>query len=190
MLSTAEEFLRTCGQKSVTVLDLPTAYWHLLAGELHAGRALMPECVRLVVIGGEKAHAGQVRRWHETVGRQVRLINTYGPTEATVVATACSYPRRGRRRAEGGGAHRSRRQQRHYLPARQATAAGAHGRRRRTIYRRCGSGPRVLEQAGPDRRAVPPNPFAPAAGEDVSHGHGCGTCPTARSSMWAGPIRK
>jgi amino acid adenylation domain-containing protein len=101
MLSTAEGFLRTCGQMGVTVLDLPTAYWHLLAGELHAGRAVMPECVRLVVIGGEKAHAGQVSRWHETVRQQVRLVNTYGPTEATVVATACEL------RAVEGGAQRA-----------------------------------------------------------------------------------
>jgi amino acid adenylation domain-containing protein len=101
MLGSAAEFMRACGSMGVTVLDLPTAFWHLLAGELHAGGAAMPECVRLVVIGGEKADAAQIRRWHESVGGRVRLLNTYGPTETTVVATACEL------RAAEGGAQRA-----------------------------------------------------------------------------------
>jgi amino acid adenylation domain-containing protein len=99
MLGTADEFLRACASMSVSVLDLPTAYWHLLVEELHASRAFVPECVRLVIIGGEKARAEQVRRWHETAGPRARLFNTYGPTETTVVATACELRAEGVERA-------------------------------------------------------------------------------------------
>jgi len=86
MLSPTEKFLRQCGEQGITVLDLPTAYWH----ELVAGGGLkqIPESLRLVVVGGEPARGERVRQWHEEVKGPVRLVNSYGPTEATVVATA------------------------------------------------------------------------------------------------------
>ena len=43
-------------------------------------------CVRLILLGGEALPPPLVSRWSKP-GR--RLFNTYGPTEATVVATAC-----------------------------------------------------------------------------------------------------
>ena len=49
----------------------------------------MPDSIRLVIIGGEKASSERLMRWNKQVGTQVRLLNTYGPTEATVVATMC-----------------------------------------------------------------------------------------------------
>ena len=48
----------------------------------------MPPSVRLVIIGGESA-GRRVAQWHAQTARPARLINTYGPTEATVVATLC-----------------------------------------------------------------------------------------------------
>ncbi len=72
-----------CAALGVTVLDLPTAYWRELA---HAGLA-WPPSVRLLILGGETVLTGDL-----AAGRRAlpgaRLINTYGPTEATVVATA------------------------------------------------------------------------------------------------------
>ena len=85
MLSTPEEFLRQCGLQGITVLDLPTAYWHELVASGAAKQ--LPESVRLLIIGGEKARRERVRQWHEEVNGHVRLINSYGPTEATVGAT-------------------------------------------------------------------------------------------------------
>ncbi|HEX8274758.1 MAG TPA: amino acid adenylation domain-containing protein [Longimicrobiaceae bacterium] len=81
------EFLERCAAHGVTVLDLPTAFWHEMAAELERGAARLPECVRLVVIGGERALPERVAAWHAAVGGRVRLVNSYGPTEATVVAT-------------------------------------------------------------------------------------------------------
>ncbi len=86
MLNTHHEFLRACQRMEVTVLDLPTAYWRELIiipdSELH-----WPASVRLVIIGGEAASADQIRRWQQTLGHKSKLVNTYGPTEATVVAS-------------------------------------------------------------------------------------------------------
>jgi amino acid adenylation domain-containing protein len=70
----------------ITVLDLPTAYWHeIVHAEVDptACRSL-----RLVVIGGEAASVAAVARWRAAAARDVELLNTYGPTEATVTATA------------------------------------------------------------------------------------------------------
>jgi len=47
----------------------------------------LPACVRLVVIGGEKASEQAYRAWKRTVSPKVRLLNSYGPTEATITAT-------------------------------------------------------------------------------------------------------
>ncbi len=84
---TLPDVLRGPAGRAVTVLDLPTAYWHQLTQALDD--VTWPESLRLVIIGGEQAHAGAVARWRARFGDRVRLVNTYGPTEATIIATAC-----------------------------------------------------------------------------------------------------
>ncbi|GAA1971994.1 condensation domain-containing protein [Catenulispora subtropica] len=68
----------------ITVLDLPTAYWHALLDLEPA----WPRALRLVVLGGEQVDAAAIGRWRERHGDRIRLVNTYGPSEATVIATA------------------------------------------------------------------------------------------------------
>ncbi|WP_030921918.1 non-ribosomal peptide synthetase [Streptosporangium amethystogenes] len=87
MLADPGAFLAACEAQGVTVLDLPTAFWHELVDALGADGTL-PASVRLVIIGGEKALPERVAAWQSKVGNRVRLVNTYGPTEATVVAIA------------------------------------------------------------------------------------------------------
>jgi len=87
MLSTAAEFLSQCEEQGVTVLDLPTAYWHELTRALAAEQLRFPGSVRLVIIGGEKALPECLAMWQQRVGRGLRLVNTYGPTETTIVTT-------------------------------------------------------------------------------------------------------
>src|SRR5690606_32921773 len=68
----------------ITVLDLPTAYWQELLDVVPG----WPAALRLVILGGEQVDAAAVARWRERHGDRVRLTNTYGPTEATIIATA------------------------------------------------------------------------------------------------------
>lgn len=89
MLSSAEHFLQACGEFGITLLDLPTAYWHELTDELGANDLSLPECIRLVILGGEKALPERLAAWRQRVNDNVRLVNTYGPTETTIVATMC-----------------------------------------------------------------------------------------------------
>ncbi|WP_330286926.1 amino acid adenylation domain-containing protein [Streptomyces sp. NBC_00576] len=87
MTESVPGFLRACAGLRISFLDLPTAYWHELAYAVSTGAAALPAEVRTVVIGGEAALPERVDRWRKAVGTSVRLLNTYGPTEATVVAT-------------------------------------------------------------------------------------------------------
>lgn len=85
-------FCRACQDLQLTVLNLPTAYWHRLAHELASGEVDLPDCVRLVIIGGEKVLPEFVKSWQEYLKQSkkcdcLQLINSYGPTETTVSAT-------------------------------------------------------------------------------------------------------
>ena len=86
------QFLHWVGQRRITVLDLPTAYWHELVHELADLKQPLPEGLRLVIVGGEKASSTAFAAWKKTVGNRVRWINTYGPSEASVIATAYEPP--------------------------------------------------------------------------------------------------
>lgn len=87
MTDSVPGFLGACARLRISFLDLPTAYWHELAFAVSTGQVTLPAEVRTVVIGGEAALPERVDRWRRAVGTSVRLLNTYGPTEATVVAT-------------------------------------------------------------------------------------------------------
>ncbi|HEX6292107.1 MAG TPA: amino acid adenylation domain-containing protein [Herpetosiphonaceae bacterium] len=89
MLATAASFIRQAEAWELTVISLPTAYWHELTLQLPELRRSLPPTLRLVIIGGEEALAERVALWRQHVPEQVRLVNTYGPTETTVVATIC-----------------------------------------------------------------------------------------------------
>jgi amino acid adenylation domain-containing protein len=88
MLSSVSVFLQQCHELGLTVLDLPTAFWHQITTELSQGLKLA-ESLRLVIIGGEAALPDRLLMWQNYVGNQVRLLNAYGPTEATIGATIC-----------------------------------------------------------------------------------------------------
>lgn len=88
MISTVSFFLDKCREQSLTFLSLPTAYWHEVVSGIAAEKLSFPSCVRLVILGGEKANPKHWSLWKEHVRPSTLLENTYGPTEATVIATA------------------------------------------------------------------------------------------------------
>ncbi|MFB2919272.1 MULTISPECIES: amino acid adenylation domain-containing protein, partial [Aerosakkonema] len=55
MLSSIDGFLQQCHNWEVTVLALPTAYWHELTAFLSQRTLALPPSLRLVILGGEKA---------------------------------------------------------------------------------------------------------------------------------------
>ncbi|WP_157937754.1 non-ribosomal peptide synthetase, partial [Oceaniglobus roseus] len=84
-LDTGRDFDAFLARNRITVADLPTQFWHQWTTESGG----MPGYLRLVILGGEALTAGQVADWHRRADTAaIRLINTYGPTEATIIATA------------------------------------------------------------------------------------------------------
>ncbi|MFQ5436997.1 MAG: amino acid adenylation domain-containing protein, partial [Anaerolineae bacterium] len=80
---------RLIAEQQLTVLDLPTAYWHEWVNELAQSGTTPPDPLRLVVVGGEKASAAHLQQWQAVVDETaVSWLNTYGPTETTIIATA------------------------------------------------------------------------------------------------------
>jgi amino acid adenylation domain-containing protein len=95
MMSSTAQFFATCGDWGITVLDLPTAYWHTLAADLPGNPGALPEAVRVVIMGGERPLPERVLGWLAAVGPHPRLLNSYGPTEATVAAAGGTLGRPG-----------------------------------------------------------------------------------------------
>lgn len=87
MATSVDEFLRRCDAWQVTVADLPTAFWHELTWEVSSRALALPQSLRLVIVGGERAIPSRVAMWHRATPPRVRLMQGYGPTESTIVAT-------------------------------------------------------------------------------------------------------
>jgi amino acid adenylation domain-containing protein len=85
--SSIRSFLDFISAQEITILELPTAFWHELVNSLVTLEQMLPEMVRLVCVGGEKASRTAYQQWRNHVHPAVRWINTYGPTETTVSAT-------------------------------------------------------------------------------------------------------
>jgi aspartate racemase len=85
---TASGFLHWIGEHQISALDLPTAYWHELVHELADSEQSLPASLRLVIVGGEKASSSAYSAWLKAGGARVRWVNTYGPTEASVIASS------------------------------------------------------------------------------------------------------
>ncbi|HEU0013606.1 MAG TPA: amino acid adenylation domain-containing protein, partial [Longimicrobium sp.] len=85
------ELARLVREQGLTLVNLPTAYWHALAGEADAQAAVAAHA-RLVLVGAEAMSPEAARRWMASPARAVRLLNGYGPTETIVTSTAAPVP--------------------------------------------------------------------------------------------------
>ncbi|GAA6621096.1 amino acid adenylation domain-containing protein [Scytonema sp. NUACC26] len=95
MLSSLSTFVQKCWEWKLTVMNLPTAFWHQLMTELARTHESLPPSLRLIFIGGERVLPEKVKLWQEYVRDMLhslklveppQLLNAYGPTETTVVA--------------------------------------------------------------------------------------------------------
>lgn len=86
MAGSVARFLAAVAENGITVLNLPTAFWHVLVDEMaHHGHALPPQ-VRLVVVGGEQISPRALGTW-QRLAPGPRWLNGYGPTETTITCT-------------------------------------------------------------------------------------------------------
>jgi amino acid adenylation domain-containing protein len=73
--------------QGITLADLPTAYWNLFLLDCLAAGQRDYGALRQVHIGGEAMPLDGPAQWVKAGLGHVRLLNTYGPTEATVVSS-------------------------------------------------------------------------------------------------------
>lgn len=78
--------------RSVSVLHLPTSYWHLWMDEAATRALAFPPHLRLVNAGGEPASPARLRTWARQAPRGAQWFNTYGLTEAAVTSLAYEAP--------------------------------------------------------------------------------------------------
>ncbi len=88
MIGSVDAFLQACADWGITLIDFPTAYWNVITQGLEEAEQSLPATVRLVILGGERARPEHLAEWLRCNPSGPRVLNTYGPTEATVVATS------------------------------------------------------------------------------------------------------
>jgi amino acid adenylation domain-containing protein len=87
MLASLADFLKLIRDERLTILNLPSSYWHEWVLELSRSREPLPPTLRRVIVGSEEALAARFALWRELVGDGVLFCNAYGPTEATITST-------------------------------------------------------------------------------------------------------
>ncbi len=88
--SELQEKIATFG---LTVVNLPTAYWHQVTQEwVKVATQTEVHSLRLMIVGGDRMLPQHVKLWHQLSMDAVRLLNAYGPTETTVTATLFEVP--------------------------------------------------------------------------------------------------
>ncbi|MET3391395.1 amino acid adenylation domain-containing protein [Variovorax sp. 1140] len=83
----SETFYRELIDKRISVVDLTTAYWLLLAQDFARHGPRTYGALRQVHAGGEAMPPEGLNAWRKAGLAGVTLLNTYGPTEATVTAS-------------------------------------------------------------------------------------------------------
>jgi amino acid adenylation domain-containing protein len=82
------QLLEELKRNQVTVMNLSPTHWQQVAREwARAPHELAGTQLRLVILGGERLAMEAVQQWRELGLPGVRLLNAYGPTEATITAT-------------------------------------------------------------------------------------------------------
>jgi aspartate racemase len=81
------DFFSFITKQQITVLNLPTFFWYQIVDQLSESQSLLPENLRLVMVGGEKVSPSAYQTWVERVGTQIRWLNAYGAKETTFTTT-------------------------------------------------------------------------------------------------------
>jgi len=86
---TITDFSQKVIENGMTVVDIPVAYWQQWLREtVQLPDSVLNNSLKLVGVGGDMMRPEMLHLWWQTPMNSIRLINAYGPTEATVTTTA------------------------------------------------------------------------------------------------------
>ncbi|HET8841063.1 MAG TPA: amino acid adenylation domain-containing protein [Ktedonobacteraceae bacterium] len=85
LLFSSTDLVDLVTSESISFLSLPTAYWHVWVYDLAEADYKLPDCLRLLLVSGEKPLPERLLTWLR-LGK-ASWMNTYGPTEVTVTQT-------------------------------------------------------------------------------------------------------
>ena len=86
MAGSVHDFLAAVEAYKITVLNLPTAFWHVLVDDMARNSRVLPASIRLVIVGGEQISPRALATW-QRIAPGPRWLNGYGPTETTITCT-------------------------------------------------------------------------------------------------------
>ena len=78
------QLLNEIEARAVTVAEVTTMYWKLLLRYLRNSQRIVPQCLRLLLMGGENASRDLIQ---ELLDRGIPLAHVYGATEAGITST-------------------------------------------------------------------------------------------------------
>ena len=77
------EFQHFISQKAITVLNLPSPFWHAWSP---AEISTLPVSLRLLILGSDRTDPAHFAAWRASLPGRVQLANAYGLTEMTVTS--------------------------------------------------------------------------------------------------------
>ncbi len=82
------DFCKKISDYGISVINIPPVYWqHLTQEWLKVPEPFQGNQLRLVIVGGDVMLPEVFNLWQQLPMNSVRLLNAYGPTEATITAT-------------------------------------------------------------------------------------------------------
>ena len=86
MAQSTSVFLEEAARLHITVANLPAMFWEVLTADMMRRDVAPPADLRLMITGSERVNPQSLADWHK-VAPNVRWMNGYGPTEATITCT-------------------------------------------------------------------------------------------------------
>jgi len=83
----SEQFEQFIFAQSITIMSLPTAFWHVWVAQDSFGDHQYLAKLSRVIVGGERLSRQKVAIWNGKIAGSCQLFNTYGPSETTITAT-------------------------------------------------------------------------------------------------------
>jgi amino acid adenylation domain-containing protein len=82
-----DALLELIEDESISVLNLPAAYWHEWVADLDRTREQVPDNLRLMIVGSDKVISERLSQWQKLLWHEVQVFNAYGLTETTITST-------------------------------------------------------------------------------------------------------